>query len=143
MSITTTQIVRAMVFEDADIAVLRGPTHDYREHISLRRGEGRLVRSALVFSREMLNELLEANFVKRDGPENDQQITVFKLTVHGRVAAELSLVPPDSKLKAFLKAKLLSLGYPWPENLEGKNITWLKAEIDAINPGDDASDQAS
>jgi hypothetical protein len=142
MSITIIQILRAMVFEDAYIAVLRGPTHDYGEHISLRRADGRAATSALGFSRAMLNDLVEANFVKREGPEDDQQTTAFKLTVHGRRAVDLSLIRPDSKLKAFLKAKLLGLGYPWPDHLEGKNIAWLKTEIEAINPVDDARCQA-
>jgi hypothetical protein len=41
---------------------------------------------------------------------------------------------PDQTLEA-LKAQLLSLGYPWPENLEGKSIRWLEAEIGALKAG--------
>jgi predicted DNA-binding transcriptional regulator AlpA len=38
---------------------------------------------------------------------------------------------PDPTQEA-LKAQLLSLGYPWPENLEGKSTRWLEAEIRAL-----------
>ena len=41
---------------------------------------------------------------------------------------------PDPTPEA-LKAQLLSLGYPWPENLEGKSIRWLEAEIGALKAG--------
>lgn len=129
-----------MVSEDGYIAVLRGPTHAYREHVSVCRVDGRATRSRLDFSREMLNDLLRANFVKQDGPENESQITIFKLTAHGRRIVKLSLVPRDSTLKAFLKYKLLSSGYPWPDNLDGKSIAWLKAEIEAIK-SDGTTDQ--
>jgi hypothetical protein len=132
MSITIVQILRALVSEDGDIAVLRGPTHEYTEHISVRRADGRAMRFAVVCSREMLDDLVRANFVKQDGLENERQITMFKLTDDGRRAAELSLIPRVSPLKTSLKAKLLSLGYPWPDNLEGKSIAWLKAEIEII-----------
>jgi hypothetical protein len=69
---------------------------------------------------------VKANFVKQDGPENERQITMFKLTDDGRDA------PAGSPLKISLKAKLLNLGYPWPDNLKGKSIVWLKAEIEAV-----------
>jgi hypothetical protein len=39
---------------------------------------------------------------------------------------------PDPTQEA-LKTQLLSLGYPWPENLEG--ISWLEAEIRAPKAG--------
>jgi hypothetical protein len=96
------------------------------------RADGRATRSGLVFSPQMLHDLVKANFVKQDGPENERQITKFKLTDDGRRAAELSFIPQVSPLKTSLKAKLLSLGYPWPDNLEGKSIAWLKAEIEII-----------
>ena len=41
---------------------------------------------------------------------------------------------PDPTQEA-LKTQLLSLGYPWPENLEGKSISWLEAEIRALKAG--------
>jgi hypothetical protein len=65
------------------------------------------------------------------------------LTDRGREIAKLWLVPRDSKLKAFLKDKLLSSSYPWPENLEGKSIAWLKSEIEALKPADGEVDQES
>jgi hypothetical protein len=40
---------------------------------------------------------------------------------------------PDARQEA-LKAKLWSLGYPWPENLTGKSTWWLKSEIQALTP---------
>jgi hypothetical protein len=41
---------------------------------------------------------------------------------------------PDPIQEA-LKTQLLSLGYPWPENLEGKSISWLEVEIRALKAG--------
>jgi hypothetical protein len=35
-----------------------------------------------------------------------------------------------------LKAELVTLGYPWPDHLEGKSKAWLEAEIRAIRPMD-------
>jgi hypothetical protein len=40
---------------------------------------------------------------------------------------------PEAKQKA-LKSKLLRLGYPWPENLEGKSTWWLETEIGVLTP---------
>lgn len=126
MSNTIAQILRALGSDDGDIAVLRGPTHEYKEHISVRRADGSAMRFAVVCSRKTLNDMVKANFVKQDGPENERQITIFKLTDDGREAAA------GSPLKTSLKAKLLNLGHPWPDNLKGKSIAWLKAEIEAI-----------
>jgi hypothetical protein len=120
-----------MLSEDGHIAALRGPTHEYKEHISVCRVDGLGTKFAVVFSRAILNELVKANFVKQDGPENERQVTIFRLTNQGRRIAKLSIVRPASKLKASLKAKLLSLGYPWPDYLEDKSIAWLKTEIAA------------
>ena len=105
MSITIAPILRALVSEDGDIAVLRGPTHEYTDHISVRRADGRAMRFAVVCSREMLNDLVSANFVKQDGPENERQITMFKLTDDGRRAAELSFIPRVSPLEPQLFIK--------------------------------------
>ena len=132
MSNTNAEILQALVSDDGDIAVLRGPTHEYKEHISVRRADGSAMRFAVFCSRKTLDDLVKANFVKQDGPENERQITMFKLTDDGRRAAELSFIPRVSPLKTSLKAKLQSLGYPWPDNLEGKSIAWLKAEIEII-----------
>jgi hypothetical protein len=105
MSITIAPILRALVSEDGDIAVLRGPTHEYTDHISVRRADGRAMRFAVVCSREMLNDLVRASFVKQDGPENERQITMFKLTDDGRRAAELSFIPRVSPLEPQLFIK--------------------------------------
>jgi hypothetical protein len=69
--------------------------------------------------------LVEANLVKQDG--EDETKVIFKLTDYGREAAK-------TPLEQYLKAKLISLGYPWPENLEAKSIAWLEAETRAITP---------
>ena len=71
---------------------------------------------------------IEANLVKQDGPENESKVTVFRLTDHGSKKAA------GSRLENYLKAKLVCLGYPWPENLEAKSIAWLEAEISVITP---------
>jgi DNA-binding MarR family transcriptional regulator len=49
-------------------------------------------------SREMLNDLVEANFVERDGPENERNVTIFKLTDEGREAANLSQTKAPPRL---------------------------------------------
>jgi hypothetical protein len=41
---------------------------------------------------------------------------------------------PDTPLVKAMKAKLIALGYPWPENLEGKSLEWLDTEIRAMTP---------
>jgi hypothetical protein len=43
---------------------------------------------------------------------------------------------PDTGPKQSLKAELVTLGYPWPDHLEGKSKAWLEAEIRAIKPVD-------
>jgi hypothetical protein len=40
----------------------------------------------------------------------------------------------DTPLVKAKKAKLIALGYPWPENLEGKSLEWLDTEIRAMTP---------
>jgi hypothetical protein len=117
------------------------PAPQYKECILVCRADGRATRSALAFSREMLDDLVNANFVKRDGPENERQTTMFKLTDDGRRAAELSFMPPVSPLKTSLKAKLLSLGYPWPDNLDDRfhktdhNSTFVESDQARISQG--------
>ena len=50
----------------------------------------------------------------------------------------------DAAGEAFDKvAKLLGLGYPWPDNLEDKGISWLEVEIRAIQPVDGKAANAS
>jgi hypothetical protein len=36
--------------------------------------------------------------------------------------------------RQLLKDQLLNLGYPWPDHLEDKNLSWLEAEIRALKP---------
>jgi hypothetical protein len=58
------------------------------------------MRSAMIRSLKTLNNLMKADFVKQDGPENERQITMFKLTDEGREAAA------GSPLRTFLRANL-------------------------------------
>jgi hypothetical protein len=89
MSITAIEILRAMVYGDGYIEALRGPTLDYKEYISVRRADGLAVTFRGILSPEMLNELVSANFVKQDGPENDRMVTIFKVTDEGTAEAAL------------------------------------------------------
>jgi hypothetical protein len=98
MSITAIQILQAMVYEGGHIEVLRGPTPQYEEYISVCRANGLVVKLAGTLSREMLNDLVEANFVERDGPENERNVTIFKLTDEGREAANLSQTKAPPRL---------------------------------------------
>jgi hypothetical protein len=36
--------------------------------------------------------------------------------------------------RQLLKDQLLNLGYPWPDHLEDKSLSWLEAEIRALQP---------
>jgi hypothetical protein len=124
VSMTTAEILQTMISENGHIAVLRGPTAKYKQHICVCRADG-LATGTL--SLETLNDLVAVNFVKQDGQENESKLTIFTLTDYGREAA-------TSPLEKYLRAKLISVGYPWPENLEAKSIDWLEAEMRAIAP---------
>jgi hypothetical protein len=80
MMMTTTDILKAMVSEDGHIRVLRGPTDEY---ISIYRADS-IAMFAETISREILDDLVNASFVKQDGPENEHKVTIFKLTNDGR-----------------------------------------------------------
>ena len=69
------------IFKKYDQRVAR----DYKEYISVCRADGLAVTVSGILSREILNELVAANFVKQDGPENDRMVTIFRLTDEGRV----------------------------------------------------------
>jgi len=116
------EILEKLFSGGGHIAALRGPTTDYRDFISLCIRDGPVTGT---LSREFLSDLIEVNFVKQDGPENESGLTIFKLTDDIRRGA-------GSPLKRFLKSKLIRLGYPWPEHLETKTIDWLKTEIRSI-----------
>ncbi len=75
---------------------------------------------------EIFDDLIEANLAGQDHYENETEL-IFKLTDCGREAAK-------TPLEKYLKAKLITLGYPWPEDPEAKSIAWLEAEIRAIAP---------
>src|SRR5258708_30006700 len=108
MSMTTAEILQTMIAEDGHIAVLRGPTPEYKEHITVCRADG-IATGTL--SREILYDLIEANFVKEHGRESESKLTIFTLTDYGREAA-------GSPFEKYLRARLIGLGYPWPENLK-------------------------
>ncbi len=112
-----------MVSVDACIVVLRNPTPAYKKHIVVCRADGVAIGSLPC---ETFDDLIESNLVQQDHCENETKI-IFKLTDFGREAAKMPL-------EKNLKAKLVSLGYPWPDNLEAKSIAWLLAEIRAIAP---------
>jgi hypothetical protein len=38
----------------------------------------------------------------------------------------------DTPLVKAKKTELLTLGYPWPDSLAGKRLSWLDAEIGAV-----------
>jgi hypothetical protein len=44
---------------------------------------------------------------------------------------------PDTPLVKAKKAELLTLGYPWPDSLAGKRLSWLDAEIQSMTPKSD------
>ena len=77
---STTEILQFMVAGNGHIQVLRGPTAEY---ITVCRADG----SALFagdLPRSMLDDLIKQSFVKQDGPENRNKVTVYKLTADGR-----------------------------------------------------------
>jgi hypothetical protein len=123
MSMTTAEILQRMVSVDGCIVVLRNPTPAYKKHIVVCRADGGVIDN---LSCEIFDDLIEANLVQQDYCENETKL-IFKLTDYGREAAK-------TPLGKYLKEKLISLGYPWPENLEAKSIAWLEAEIRAITP---------
>ncbi len=120
---TTAEILQRMVSMDGCIVVLRNPTPAYKKHIVVCGADGVAID---ILSCEIFDDLIEANLVQQDHCENETKL-IFKLTDYGREAAK-------TPLEKCLKAKLVSLGYPWPENLEAKSIAWLEAEIRAITP---------
>jgi hypothetical protein len=110
------------------IAVLQSPTPEYKEHIAVCRADGVAIG---ILTRDILDDLIEANLVKKDA--EDESKAIFRLSDSGKDAAKIPL-------KKYLKARLISLGYPWPDNLETKSIAWLEVEIRVITPA--ASDDA-
>jgi hypothetical protein len=110
-----------MVPTGSRIVLLRTPTPQYREHVAVCHAGGLAIHT---LRPEVLENLVAANLVERDVSQNDGKF-VFQLTERGREVVK-------KPLEKYLKAKLLSLGYPWPENLEGKSVDWLEAEIKVI-----------
>jgi hypothetical protein len=82
-----------------------------------------------------LIRLLEQPFAKEHASVDD--VSLFLLhELRDKLQMTLSQARPDVQLKKSLQAELLGLGYPWPDNLEGRSISWLEAEIRAIKPVD-------
>jgi hypothetical protein len=73
-----------MVAADGHIQVLRGPTAEY---ITVCEPDGTaLLKGDL--PRSFLDDYLAASFVKQDGVENAQFVTIFRLTADGKKAGE-------------------------------------------------------
>jgi hypothetical protein len=51
-----------------------------QEYISVCRADGLAVTVSGILSREILKELVAADFVKQDDPGNDRMVTIFRLT---------------------------------------------------------------
>jgi hypothetical protein len=129
MSITTAEMLLMMASVGGHIAVLQSPTPEYKEHIAVCRADGVAIS---ILTREILDNLVEANLVKRY--DEDESKVIFHLTEYGKEAAK-------TPLEKYLKVKLISLGYPWPDNLENKSTAWLEAEIQSITPASQASER--
>jgi hypothetical protein len=123
MSMTTAEILQMLASVGGRIAALRSPTPEYKEHIAVCRADGVAIG---ILTREILDDLVEANLVKQDDCEHESK-AIFELSDYGKEAVK-------TPLEKYLKAKLISLGYPWPQNLDTKSIAWLEAEIRAITP---------
>jgi hypothetical protein len=117
---TAAEILQLIASVGGCIAVLRRPTPQYKDHIAVCRADGVAIG---ILTREILDDLIKANLVKEAG--EDESKAIFELTDDGKEAAK-------TPLEKYLKSKLISLGYPWPDNLEAKSIAWLEAEISAI-----------
>jgi hypothetical protein len=78
-------ICEASRLKQAALPDLRfSPTQEY---ISVCRADGLAVTVSGNLSREILKELVAADFVKQDDPENDRTVTIFRLTDGGRAGA--------------------------------------------------------
>jgi len=79
---SSTEILQLMVAADGYIQVLRGPTE---ENITVYRRDGTALLEGLL-PREMLDDFIKQSFLKQGGEENDQHITVYRLTTDGKKA---------------------------------------------------------
>jgi DNA-binding PadR family transcriptional regulator len=129
MSTTTAEMLQLIASVGGYIVVLRSPTAKYKEYIAVCGADGVAIS---ILTREILDGLVEANLVKRD--HEDESKVIFELTDYGKEAAK-------TPLEKYLTAKLISLGYPWPDNLENKSTAWLEAEIQSITPALKASER--
>jgi hypothetical protein len=77
---STNDILKLMVSKDGHIRVLRGPTDEY---ISICRADGSAM-FAETLPREMFDDLVKASFIRQDGPENGNKVTIYRLTEDGR-----------------------------------------------------------
>jgi hypothetical protein len=122
MSMAIAEILQMMASAGGRIAVLRRPTPKYKDHIAVCRADGVAIG---ILTREVLDDLVESNLVKQEG--GDEGKAIFELTDYGKTTAR-------TPLEKYLRAKLVSLGYPWPQSLDDKSIAWLEGEIRAITP---------
>jgi hypothetical protein len=122
MSMTTAELLQMMASVGGRIAVLQSPTPAYKDYIAVCRADGVAIG---ILTREVLDDLIESNLVKQDG--GDESKAIFELTDYGKETAR-------TPLEKYLRAELISLGYPWPQSLDDKSIAWLEDEIRAITP---------
>jgi hypothetical protein len=81
---SSTEILQRMVAADGYIQVLRGPTGEY---ITVCRRDGTALLEGLL-PREILDDFVNQSYLKQDGEENEQNITVFGLTADGKKAGK-------------------------------------------------------
>ncbi len=53
----------------------------------------------------------------------------------GSHEADQEGVPPETPILKIKKARLIALGYPWPEHLHGKSLAWVEAELRTMARG--------
>jgi hypothetical protein len=80
---TSTEILQLIVAADGYIQVFRGPT---QEHITVYRRDGTALLAGLL-PRDILDDFVKQSYLKQDGGENENYITVYKLTTDGKKKA--------------------------------------------------------
>jgi hypothetical protein len=68
------EILEIMISGGDYIVALRNPTHQYKNHIVVCRGDGVAVD---ILSRETLDDLVEANFIEQDDCDNETGIRTY------------------------------------------------------------------
>jgi hypothetical protein len=79
---TSTEILRLMVAADGYIQVFRGPTE---ESITVYQHDGTALLAGPL-PRDILDDFVKQSYLKQDGEENENYITVYRLTTDGKKA---------------------------------------------------------